>query len=61
VGAPVSGPSAGALYWHIGAIHARLGKVTPRRVYGVKRLLDKGAAPPGGHTVPLVRTYTDRD
>jgi hypothetical protein len=35
----VSGPLVAALYWHIGAIQARLGIVVPRNVMGVKRLL----------------------
>jgi hypothetical protein len=39
LGAPVAGPVASALYWHMGAIHIRFGMVAPRSVIGVNRLL----------------------
>ncbi|GAA0481342.1 hypothetical protein GCM10010361_52630 [Streptomyces olivaceiscleroticus] len=43
MGAPCSGPSGAAEYWHIGAIHRRFGMVSCRRVIGSNSALTTGS------------------
>ncbi|GHH72207.1 hypothetical protein GCM10018793_08840 [Streptomyces sulfonofaciens] len=66
MGTPCSGPSAAALYWHMGDIQTRLATVSERNVQGSNRALtadssDRGTeertAPDGSGarcTIPLV-------